>query len=265
MQEELSNSAGCSHYKRNAMIKAECCKKWVWCRFCHDENENHEMNRFLVKEMKCSGCDLIQNIDSVCKGCHIVTGKYYCEICKLLDNDTTKKAFHCDKCGLCRAGGRDNFFHCDKCGICLSLGLEKNHICIEKNLQSNCPVCMEFLYTSTLTVILLSCGHPIHQNCATDLINHYKSSTDGTPKCPECQRSIIEEKVYTEEMDLLMSSQKMPEEFRKHKSSIFCNDCRKRSVVPYHFVYHKCGGCGSYNTIVRSTNIIEEETENTNC
>lgn len=29
-------------------------------------------------------------------------------------------------------------------------------------------------------------------------------------------------------------------------------DCHVRSEVPYHFCYHKCQGCGSYNTRVMS-------------
>lgn len=27
-------------------------------------------------------------------------------------------------------------------------------------------------------------------------------------------------------------------------------DCHARSEVPYHFCYHKCQGCGSYNSRV---------------
>lgn len=29
---------------------------------------------------------------------------------------------------------------------------------------------------------------------------------------------------------------------------LLCNDCEERSSAPFHFVYHKCGHCASYNT-----------------
>ena len=29
---------------------------------------------------------------------------------------------------------------------------------------------------------------------------------------------------------------------------VLCNDCEKRSQAPFHFVYHCCEHCQSYNT-----------------
>jgi hypothetical protein len=31
---------------------------------------------------------------------------------------------------------------------------------------------------------------------------------------------------------------------------ILCNDCDKKGTAPFHWLYHKCGCCGSYNTKV---------------
>ena len=73
---------------------------------------------------------------------------------------------HCPFCNLCRVGrglGVD-YFHCMSCNCCLSLRLLK-HECKEKCLETSCPVCNEFLFTSTTTVRALSCGHYIHSTC----------------------------------------------------------------------------------------------------
>ena len=32
--------------------------------------------------------------------------------------------------------------------------------------------------------------------------------------------------------------------------AVMCNDCGKRGEAPFHFVYHKCVHCASYNTRV---------------
>lgn len=29
---------------------------------------------------------------------------------------------------------------------------------------------------------------------------------------------------------------------------ILCNDCEKKGTAPFHWLYHKCSSCGSYNT-----------------
>jgi Zinc-ribbon len=40
-----------------------------------------------------------------------------------------------------------------------------------------------------------------------------------------------------------------------HCIQVLCHDCEAYTTVPYHFCYHKCGACGSYNTRV------EEQTQ----
>ena len=49
---------------------------------------------------------------------------------------------------------------------------------------------------------------------------------------------------------LAVEKPQMPEEDRTRTSSILCNDCGEKSVAPFHYVYHKCQPCGSYNTKV---------------
>lgn len=41
---------------------------------------------------------------------------------------------------------------------------------------------------------------------------------------------------------------------------ILCNDCDKKGSAPFHWLYHKCGFCGSYNT-----RVIKVESTNTYC
>ncbi|KAJ1672130.1 hypothetical protein GGF38_000280 [Coemansia sp. RSA 25] len=43
---------GCSHYQLKAKLLAPCCNQWVPCRFCHDEDRQHAMDRFAVSRMK---------------------------------------------------------------------------------------------------------------------------------------------------------------------------------------------------------------------
>lgn len=39
------------------------------------------------------------------------------------------------------------------------------HKCLEKALETNCPICCEFLFTSSATVRPLPCGHYMHSAC----------------------------------------------------------------------------------------------------
>jgi zinc finger protein-like protein len=40
----------------------------------------------------------------------------------------------------------------------------------------------------------------------------------------------------------------LPPALAGRTQAIRCNDCGAGSAAPFHFVYHKCGGCGGYNT-----------------
>lgn len=74
--------------------------------------------------------------------------------------------YHCPSCNLCRVGkglGID-FFHCMTCNSCMAMQL-KEHKCMEKGLESNCPICNDFLFTSNTPVKELPCGHFMHSAC----------------------------------------------------------------------------------------------------
>jgi hypothetical protein len=78
----------------------------------------------------------------------------------------SRTVYHCPFCNLCRLGkglGVD-FFHCMKCNCCLGMKLTE-HKCREKGLETNCPICCDFLFTSSAAVRALPCGHFMHSAC----------------------------------------------------------------------------------------------------
>jgi len=52
-----------------------CCNKVYTCRFCHDENENHPVNRKDVTELVCTNCNTRQAVQAVCQKCNLTFGK----------------------------------------------------------------------------------------------------------------------------------------------------------------------------------------------
>ncbi|XVE98499.1 hypothetical protein REPUB_Repub03eG0111900 [Reevesia pubescens] len=117
---------GCSHYRRRCWLRSPCCVEIFDCRHCHNEAKNnlnvdpklrHDIPRHQVSQVICSLCGTEQEVQQVCINCGVCVGKYFCEACKLFDDDTSKRQYHCDGCGICRIGGWENFFHCYKCAI----------------------------------------------------------------------------------------------------------------------------------------------------
>ncbi|CAN0876194.1 Zinc finger protein BRUTUS [Linum grandiflorum] len=239
---------GCEHYKRNCKLRAACCGKLFTCRFCHDKVSDHSMDRKATTEMMCMKCLKIQPAGSVCAtpSCGgLSMAKYYCNICKFFDDE--RNVYHCPFCNLCRVGkglGID-FFHCMKCNYCLTIKLV-DHKCREKGLETNCPICCDDLFTSSATVRGLPCGHFMHSSC-------FQAYTCSHYVCPICSKSMGDMSVYFGMLDALLASEQLPEEYRDHCQDILCNDCDKKGSAPFHWLYHKCRSCGSYNTRVIKT------------
>jgi len=171
---------GCKHYKRFCKLIAPCCGNTYSCRFCHDEKEDHKLNRYKVSTIICVFCATSQWVKSRCEQCGTRFGEYFCLICKLFDNED-KGQFHCKDCGLCRIGGQANYYHCEKCNLCLSLQLIGNHVCVENASHTDCPVCIEDIHTSRIAPHVPSCGHLLHQTCFEEL------KKSGRHTCPVCQ------------------------------------------------------------------------------
>ena len=105
---------GCVHYKRNVKLQCSTCRRWYTCRFCHDQNEDHCLNRRATKNMLCMVCGYPQPASQECYSCGQLAAWYFCKICKFWDDDATKSIYHCNDCGICRRGeglGKD-YFHC---------------------------------------------------------------------------------------------------------------------------------------------------------
>ncbi|KAG0711018.1 RING finger and CHY zinc finger domain-containing protein 1 [Chionoecetes opilio] len=119
-------SLGCDHYRRKCKLVSPCCKNNYICRFCHDEGENHALDRPNITQVECLVCNKMQPFSQTCANCGIIFGNYFCEKCKLF-GDEDLGMYHCEGCGLCRVGGRDKFFHCDICELCLPTDIKTTH------------------------------------------------------------------------------------------------------------------------------------------
>ncbi|CAM0954078.1 unnamed protein product [Alopecurus aequalis] len=248
---------GCEHYKRNCKLVAACCNKLFTCRFCHDKVSDHTMERKTTVEMMCMVCMKVQPVGPNCQSpsCNgLSMAKYYCCICKFFDDE--RSVYHCPFCNLCRLGeglGTD-FFHCMKCNCCLGMKL-KEHKCREKMLEMNCPICCDFLFTSSAAVRGLPCGHFMHSAC-------FQAYTCTHYTCPICCKSLGDMTVYFGMLDGLLSAEQLPEEYRNRCQDMLCNDCGRKGRSRFHWLYHKCGACGSYNTRVIKTDAPDCSTSN---
>ncbi|KAL4801229.1 hypothetical protein BDV18DRAFT_165146 [Aspergillus unguis] len=234
---------GCPHYKRNVKLQCFDCKKWYTCRFCHDEVEDHHLDRPKTENMLCMLCGHAQSAAQYCMWCGELAAQYYCDTCKLWDNDASKSIYHCNDCGICRIGkgiGKD-FFHCKTCSVCLPISIEKTHRCIERSTQCDCPICGDYMFTSPETVVFMRCGHSIHQRCLSE---YSKSSY----RCPICSKTITNMEATFRNLDRTIQCQPMPVDFKDTKAIITCNDCGTKSVVKYHWLGLRCDMCESYNT-----------------
>lgn len=238
---------GCPHYQRACKLQCYQCSKWVSCRFCHDEQQHEPAHNFVRNKTRwimCMRCQNVQRPSRECTRCEEEFALYYCEKCKLYDNDEAKDIYHCDKCKLCRLGlglGID-FFHCDGCHACLSAELQGNHKCIEGATMSNCPICGDYMFTSTRPVVYMSpCGHAIHQHC-------FEEHTRHSYKCPHCQVTVLNMDAQFRVLDVEIEEQPLPEPYCHWMCIVSCNDCKGRSKCSYHILGLKCGHCLSYNT-----------------
>mmetsp|Transcript_36701 Transcript_36701/g.59292 ORF Transcript_36701/g.59292 Transcript_36701/m.59292 type:complete len:814 (-) Transcript_36701:151-2592(-) len=238
---------GCKHYKRSCKVRGSCCGRFFTCRLCHDEASDHTMDRYATREMVCMRCSTVQAVGPTCnsdqcKGTPLA--RYYCNICKFFEDDASKSIYHCPFCNICRVGaglGID-FFHCMRCNVCMSMSA-KDHRCLQNSLECNCPICHNFMFTSTVKVKVMKCGHYMHEEC-------YKAYTRSEYRCPICSKSLADMRQLFERIEAVVTAdrQRLPPEHARRTSHILCNDCEKKSTAPFHYLYHKCQHCSSYNT-----------------
>ncbi|CAI6338569.1 unnamed protein product [Periconia digitata] len=234
---------GCQHYKRNVKVQCFECRRWHTCRHCHDAVEDHNLNRVMTKNMLCMVCGTPQKAGEHCVQCGTQAACYYCDACKLWDNNSAKKIYHCVDCGICRRGeglGKD-YVHCKNCNVCISIAHATSHKCIERATDCDCPICGEWLFNSSTAVVSMPCGHYLHKGC-------YNQYMETAYKCPTCKKSAVNMELQWQKLTQAIESQPMPEQFADTRAIIQCNDCSARSSVKYHWLGNKCNTCESYNT-----------------
>ena len=133
--------------------------------------------------------------------------------------------------------------------------MKNSHPCIQGKMKQDCPVCMEDMHTSVQGTTFLRCGHSMHVKC----FNKYIKSNQIA--CPMCKKSIVDPKFYEQHIDLQIAQMQMPEEYKDTKMVVMCNDCLKRSTVPFHILGGKCKHCRSYNTTRVEEEAQKEEDE----
>jgi zinc finger-like protein len=242
-----TNTSGCRHYTRRARLVAPCCDKTVECHMCHDAapDVDHKMDRRSVELMECSMCGHRGPMGELCSGCGARVANYYCAVCKLLDS-SGRNVYHCPLCNVCRVGkglGID-YEHCMKCNTCVPMG--KPHSCRPGTKDDVCVICLEGLFSSTDAVRELPCGHMLHAACFTEYTRHRYS-------CPVCRKSMGDMTAYFAMIDRLLAAEgreNLPAEVRDTVQKVRCHDCSGIFQAPFHWVYHKCTACGSYNSTV---------------
>lgn len=114
VESDYEKFLGCEHYRRNVKLQCSTCNRWYTCRFCHDNVEDHSLIRKETRNMLCMFCGTAQKASQTCVSCEAPAARYYCDICKLWNDDPDKPCYHCNDCGICRIGhgiGKD-FYHC---------------------------------------------------------------------------------------------------------------------------------------------------------
>ncbi|KAI1118148.1 hypothetical protein F5Y14DRAFT_299530 [Nemania sp. NC0429] len=240
---EYEKLLGCEHYRRNVKLQCSTCNRWYTCRFCHDNVEDHILIRKETRNMLCMFCGTAQKASQTCVSCEAPAARYYCDICKLWNDDPDKPCYHCNDCGICRIGhgiGKD-FYHCKKCCACIDISTQLDHRCIERAIDCDCPICGEYMFTSPKPVCFMKCGHSIHRDC----LDEYQKTSY---KCPICSKSLFNMESQFRNLDLSIQAQPMPPEFKDLLAIVLCHDCSAKSSTMYHWLGLKCGVCESYNT-----------------
>ncbi|KAF8080516.1 hypothetical protein N665_0937s0018 [Sinapis alba] len=223
---ELNMLVSTMNYERLCLSLQEICRsmhKILSEHFQQEETELWGMSRdcFAIEEQeKIIGCML---------------GRISGEI---LQDMIPWSIYHCPYCNLCRVGeglGID-YFHCMKCNACMSCSLTE-HVCGENWLEVDCPICHGYIFTSKTVVKPLPCGHLMHSTC-------FQEYTRSHYTCPVCSKSLGDMQM----LDTLLAEEKMPDEYANKTQVILCNECGRKGDAPYHWLYHKCTSCGSYNS-----------------
>lgn len=240
----------CLHYNRKCSLRADCCQgRYFACRICHDEEMGHKFDRYALTHLGCRNCEARDvPVGKRCPQCDVDFAKYYCSSCHLYEDNDEEAAriYHCQSCGICRRGrgiGIDNH-HCDTCDCCVPIAMKDTHHCTGNALGGQCPICLEDLADSTTPVLLTRCGHPQHEVC-------FRRYTETNYICPVCNRCLTDMNAFYQAIERQLEVELDLENTTKNlERNIFCKDCNKFSTARWHYQFHKCAGCSSFNTRV---------------
>lgn len=246
---------GCKHYVRQCYVWCNLCSDYFWCRLCHDEmiqqklqsvtkkeeliKLDHKFDRYNLEKVSCSNCGEQQQPSNKCTLCEIRFADYYCNICHLWKG-CEPPAYHCNDCGMCRIGRKDDYFHCTKCNMCIANNAKNDHKCFQNSFMTNCPICFEFLHTSTTNVFMGKCGHVYHTNCINQLLQN------GDYKCPHCKKSLADMSGVWQQLGNLYAN---VEKSETKMIQFYCNDCEtKQNSFANGFNLYMCNDCNGFNT-----------------
>ena len=187
---EEVKALGCAHYKRNIKLQCSACNRWYTCRFCHDAVEDHMLNRRETKNMLCMLCGCAQPASEECALCSERGAWYYCDVCKLWDDDPQKSIYHCNDCGICRVGqglGKD-FFHCKVLDDVHTFGQANVLTRMYRPAVSACPSASE-IRIAVLNV-LLTATVPFAVNTCSPLPKRLSSCAAATASTIDATTSI---------------------------------------------------------------------------
>lgn len=236
---------GCKHFLRKCQIYCTACKKFYFCKQCHNEiNQDHGMEYIdsscKTPQIKCVICATISPPTSTCSTCGSNFAEYYCPICIL----------YCD-------AGREMFprEHCSVCGVCVLYsntlpGVENHcqlHISNESIDEDLCQFCKSSVDDSQKS-FLMPCGsHYAHNRCYT------KSISECSYRCPSCKKLILYSTMRAEfeaRMRELFEITRRPPEILASLASYKCYECGNSFVDQPHVVPLRCWNpdCLSFNT-----------------
>lgn len=81
--------------------------------------------------------------------------------------------------------------------------------------------------------------------------------------CPLCHKCLTDMGEWYRALDERIARDVIPPEYAKRRSRVLCHDCDQKTVVPFHFVHHKCGNedCGGYNTRVLEQFDVQDDAD----
>ena len=255
MSEFIKIKKDCIHFNNNIEIFAECCNKYYKCYLCHNNENDHKIKAKKIKVIKCLFCNKDNSISNKCYNCNQQFAKSYCYECKFWCNNI-KKYFHCNKSKKCYYGSEDNYNYCKECNRCIPINDPNNHKCILMNSNKECPICFEdiiFIKDKVFnknTNKILKCNHLIHTECYESLVKN--TEDNKIILCPFCKKSVLDPSSYENKFDKIIKNNKVEKVYDNWISNIYCNDCNLKSDVKYHYKFHKCINCKSYNTYIEN-------------